>query len=306
MTRVVSLVPSATETVLALDAGDMLVGISDDCRSIAGTSQVPIVSRALVASGGAPGSAPASGAEVDADVRRRLGNGEALYGLDADLLRRLAPDVVFAQDDCAVCAVHSGIAVAALAGLGLGTRTVSLDPHSVADVLSNIREIGAALGLGDAAAALSGDLAQRLEDLAARRVPRDGTTAPPRVLVLDWVEPAYVAGNWVPELVRHAGGVPVGNEDGRPSRPIDLRCLEPADAVVVAPCGIDLDAATAAAERLRGLEPGLLARDGRILAMDGRAWFSRPGPSLVQGAELLAAWLSGGALPPDAAREVLA
>ncbi|MGH9299257.1 MAG: cobalamin-binding protein [Acidimicrobiales bacterium] len=285
--RAVSLVPSATETMLALGAFDQLVAVSDDCLAIAGASNLPVVSRALVRSPSAA-AGTGSGFGIDAAVREQMEAGRSLYELDGELLARLAPDVVFAEDECSVCAITSRIVVDALARRGQSCRIVSLDPRSLEDVFASFETIASALGRGGAGTVLARSCRRRLQALAAT-APSD--SAPERVLVLDWVEPPYVAGNWVPDLLRAAGCRPVGVEAGARSGPLDLGAIPPGtiDAVVVAPCGLDLPAAQASAGSLRSAFPELAGVP--LLALDGRAWFSRPGPGLVEGMERLRGWL---------------
>jgi iron complex transport system substrate-binding protein len=205
----------------------------------------------------------------------------------------LAPDVVFAQDDCAVCALPSSEVTAALAARGVHCEVASLDPVDLEGVLETFASVGRSLGLEEAGAALEASCRARLLALAS-----GGDSGSPRrrVAVLDWVEPLYLAGNGVPGFVRAAGGEPVLSTAGGRSRPIDVEDLAKArpDLIVVAPCGLDLAAAAEAGRRMSELAgdwEGL--RNAAIVAFDGRVWFSRPGPQLVEGAEALAAWLSG-------------
>lgn len=302
--RVVSLVPSATEILLAIGAIDCLAGISDDCLAIAGTQDIPVVSRAVIP---AVVGSEASGSAVDAAVRSRLAAGEPLYEMDEALLATLDPDLVIGQDDCDVCAVPSAEVVATLtrtASSGAGRdscRTVSVDPVDLADVLGSIRTIAAAVGRADAGDELAAELTARLH-----QIPTAAPATRPVVLVLDWADPPFVAGRWVPDIVSAAGGTVAGGVvAGDPSRQAELDALFPAeampDAVVVAPCGIDLPAAASAAVALRTrVGPGR----ARWLAVDGRQFFSRPGPGLVDGAEALAAWLRGESVSPGFGIEV--
>jgi iron complex transport system substrate-binding protein len=277
--RAVSLVPSATDIAVSLGAGDAIVGISADCDQPDSGPPRPVVTRSVIE----PSLAASDPGTVDAVVRQLAEGGSPLYELDVDLLCELEPEVLFAQDSCAVCALPSADVVAALAARGLACEVVSLDPVDLAGVLGTFRAVGAALGMAEAGRRLAYETEIRLAGL--------GTPSMRRVLVLDWVEPLYVAGNWVPELVRRAGGQPLLGRAGSPSHPVTAQQIFAADpdAVVVAPCGLELSAAVDAACRIRALLPGV-----PLLALDGRVWFSRPGPQLVQGAEALATWLGGG------------
>ncbi len=290
MTRAVSLVPSATDIVVALGAIDLLVGISADCDQPDALAPRPVVTRpmldaALVAD---------DPAGTDAAVRDQIEGGGLLYSLDVDLVVALAPDVVFGQDECAVCALPSSEVTAALAARGVHCDVASLDPSDLDGVLATFASVGRHLGLEDAGRALEASCRSRLQALTDG--PAGGGARLRRVAVLDWVDPIYLAGNWVPDVVRAAGGEPVLAQPGARSRQITLEELAGADPdlVVIAPCGLDLRAAVAAGHRLRAsAETWPALRSTPLVAFDGRVWFSRPGPRLVDGAEALAAWLAG-------------
>jgi len=302
------LVPSATDIVVALGAGELLVGLSADCDQPDPAAPRPVVTRPMID----PASAAADPSGVDAAVRAQMAAGGVLYTLDVDLVAALAPDVVFAQDECAVCALPSSEVGAVLARGGVKCEIVSLDPVDLEGVLSTFSVVGRALGLAAEGAALEASCRDRLGRLGAAA----GTGRPrPRVVVLDWVDPPFVAGNWVPDLVRVAGGEPLLGQPGTPSRQSSLEEISSceADVIVVAPCGLDLDSARLGAEELArvlrerakvpvGIGKAEARASGprpRILAFDGRLWFSRPGPRLVQGAEALSAWLAGAAPAGD-------
>ena len=290
MTRAVSLVPSATDIVVALGAIDLLVGISADCDQPEALAPRPVVTRPMLDAAGVAEDPAGS----DAAVRDQIESGGLLYSLDVEQLVALAPDVVFGQDECAVCALPSSEVTAALVGRGVHCEVVSLDPADLEDVLATFATVGRHLGLEAAGRALAASCRSRLQALTGG--PAGGGAARRRVAVLDWVDPIYLAGNWVPDVVRAAGGEPVLTRPGARSRRITLEELTGADPdlVVIAPCGLDLEAAVAAGHQLRasaGEWPAL--RCTPLVAFDGRVWFSRPGPRLVDGAEALAAWLAG-------------
>jgi iron complex transport system substrate-binding protein len=294
--RAVSLVPSATETVIALGARDCLIGVSDDCSALSGASGLPVISRAVLA------GLSRSPVEVDSAVRSERGAGRSLYELDIVQLRALSPDVIFAQDQCAVCAVPSSAVLAALGPGADACRVVSIDPHNLPQVFASFEQIAEALGLCGSGEELARQCRHQLDSLDAL----GARSSRPTVLVLDWPEPAFVAGNWVPEIVAAAGGSAVGCAPGEPSHPIDLGAFERnehgLDAVVVAPCGLPIDEAADAARHLLTAWPALGA--ARWCALDGRAWFSRPGPGLLEGAAGLAAWLAGEGLPAEMGQEI--
>ncbi|MFZ0172624.1 MAG: ABC transporter substrate-binding protein [Acidimicrobiales bacterium] len=288
MKRAVSLVPSATDIVVALGASDSLVGISADCDQPDYSRPRPVVTRTLID----PAMASGDPAGVDALVHEQIAAGGLLYSLDVEQVVALSPDVVFAQDECAVCALPSSEVIVALAARGVDCEVASLDPVDLDGVLATFSSVGRSLGLDATGEALEASCRARLRALA--QAP-DGRPRP-RVAVLDWVDPLYLAGNWVPDLVRAAGGQPVLSSAGGRSRETTLEELAGSDPdlIVIAPCGLDLAAAVAAGRRFRQLAmawSGL--RSARLVAFDGRVWFSRPGPQLVVGAEALAAWLAG-------------
>jgi iron complex transport system substrate-binding protein len=302
----VSLVPSATDIIVALGAGECLVGISGDCDQPTPASPRPVVTRPMIA----PAEAASDPCGVDAAVREQLASGGLLYSLDVDRVVALAPEVVFAQDSCAVCALPSSEVVAALRDRGVDCEVVSLDPVDLDGVLRSFSTVGRAIGLGEAGKALEASCRRRLAAL----LPAGGGLAGgglaggglaggglagggrPRVAVLDWVDPLFLAGNWVPDLVRAVGAEPVLSERLSGSRAITVGALAGSlpDLIVVAPCGLDLTAAIEAAEGLRERLVAMSDLSGTpVIATDGRVWFSRPGPRLVDGAEALAAWLAG-------------
>jgi iron complex transport system substrate-binding protein len=320
MRSAVSLVPSATDILVALGAGELLVGISADCDQPDPAAPRPVVTRPMID----PALAAVDPSGVDASVREQMAAGGLLYTLDVDLIATLAPDVVFAQDECSVCALPSSEVRAVLARRGVSCEIVSLDPVDLEGVLSTFSVVGQALGLDAEGAALEAACRARLGRLAGGDARAAATRSRPRVVVLDWVDPPFVAGNWVPDLVRAAGGEPLLGQSGTPSRQSSLETISTcgAEVMVVAPCGLDLEAAGHGAWTLRGVlgerakltagaaraetSPGTGTAEAdrggplpRIIAFDGRLWFSRPGPRLVEGAEALAAWLAGAAPSGD-------
>jgi len=292
--RAVSLVPSATDIIVAPGAVDSLVGISADCDQPDPSALRPVVTRTLID----PALAADDPMGVDAAVRQQMAAGGLLYSLDVEQVVALAPHVVFAQDDCAVCALPSSEVVAALAAVGVHCEVASLDPQDLEDVLATFSSVGRSLGLEAAGEALETACRDRLQALASASghpLVAPNRSNPPRVAVLDWVEPPYVAGNWVPDLVRAAGGEPVLAAARSRQTTIEELARARPDLIAVAPCGLDLESACEAGRRFRQLAADWYElRKARLVAFDGRVWFSRPGPQLVEGAEALAAWLSGG------------
>jgi iron complex transport system substrate-binding protein len=287
--RIISLLPSATEIVYALGLSDQLVGVTLECDFPPAARNKPSVSAPVLAAG--------EPAAIDREVRERVAEGRPLYDLDIDLVQSLRPDLVLAQDLCKVCAVPSGDVAAALATLGLDCEVLSLDPPDLAAVLDSLCQVAAAAGDAAAGEELSSSLARRLAEVSAAV----GDAAPRRVVCLEWAAPPFVGGRWVPDMVAAAGGLDVLGTSGSPSYQAtwdEVLAAEP-DVVAFMPCGYDLDGTV-------GQGPALLASLGpqcgaEIWALDATSYFSRPGPRLIDGVELLAQLLHPQALPAPAA-----
>jgi iron complex transport system substrate-binding protein len=294
--RIASLLASATEIVCALGLGDALVAISHECDYPPEALVKPRVSR--------PRFDPAgmSSGAIDAAVRDAMARHAAVYVLDEERLRAVRPELILTQAVCDVCAVPTSLAREAARVLGPGVRVVSLDAHTLADVLACVRRVGEAAGAGAGAraAALVGALEARLA-----RVGRAVAGArPPGVLAIEWLDPPFVPGHWVPEMIERAGGRCLAGTAGRPSRQAswdELAALDP-DVLVVMPCGYGLPQARADARRhlaqLARVAPRALA-GARAFVVDGSAYFNRSGPRVVDGVEILAALLH-----PECVRDV--
>jgi len=280
--RVVSLVPAATEIVAAL--GGRLVGVSHECDFPPAVRSLPRVTRATI------DRALPSGA-IDRAVAEAKRAGASPVEVDVQLIAQLRPDVLIGQSACDVCAVGEGELARLVTTLIPTPWVVTLHAHTLDGVFADIAKVGEALELRDEAQELAAGLRYRLRrvDSRARRA-----GARPRVLVLEWLDPPYVAGHWVPELVAIAGGDDVGSAAGEPSRPRpwgELAALAP-DLVVVALCGFDEARAQAELAALTDRDAqSLLAR--RVEVINGNAYTSRPGPRLVDGAEILSRLILG-------------
>jgi iron complex transport system substrate-binding protein len=290
--KVVSLLPSATEIVFALGLGDSLVGVTDECDFPPEAVTKPVVSRSAL-----PQGRPLSAREIDQAVRGKLDAEEPLYVLDTDLLRREQPDVVLTQDLCRVCAVPSGQVQQALEKLGLpDAKVLSLDPNTLEDVIAQIDVVGKLLERPEEAAKLTDSLRMRVAKVkeVATRLPMLN------VFCLEWSDPPFAAGHWVPEMVEASAGVNLLSEKGGPSTVVTHREIRDAnpEAIVFMPCGYYLEEAEEeAAEILTHpeLRETSAVRNGNVFAVDATSYFSRPGPRVVDGLEILA-W----ALHPDA------
>ena len=280
--RVVSLLPAATELVAAIGALDALVGVTHECDHPPAVARLPRVTRTALDRG-------ASSATIDAEVRALAGSGAPVFALDASLLAELAPDVVLTQTLCDVCALPEHEISRALAELPCSPAVVALGGSTLAGVWADIRRVGAALGRASEADALVDALASRVrrvhETLAAARAPR------PRVAVLEWLDPLFAAGHWVPELVRRAGGIDVLAEPGSHSVVVDVATVRDAapDLLLFAPCGFDVERAAREGSALLAGDAWRWARGRSAWALDGNALTSRPGPRLVDAIETMAA-----------------
>ncbi len=283
--KIVSLLPSATEIVYALGLGDDLIGVTDECDYPPDAVTKPVVSRSAL-----PQGRPLTSREIDAAVRGRMDAKEPLYILDRELLRRERPDVILTQDLCRVCAVPSGQVQRALDELGLpDAKVLSLDPHTLDDVVGQIEAVGALLDREDRAKEIATAMRARIARVKeiALRLPTI------RVFCLDWAEPPFVAGHWVPEMVEAAGGLNVLNVKAEPSKVVTWRQVrdENPEVLVFMPCGYYLEEAEeegAALFQQPDFADTPAARNGNVFAVDATSFFSRPGPRVVDGLEILA------------------
>jgi len=265
---------SATEILFAVGAGDDVVGVTFECDFPAEARERRVVSTSAMPEGLTP-------QQIDDFVGAAVAAGEDLYRLDAGALTELDADLVVTQDLCAVCAIDVSTVDDALAHLGCRADVATVDPHTLADVLASIADIGRRTDRVDEAAALVASLERRLAAVEARVAGRPR----PRVLVLEWTDPPFAPGHWIPEMVARAGGEPTLGVAGTRSSRItweDAVGSAP-DVVVCAPCGFDLDGSTPLAEEVRHRFPGV-----PVWAVDADGHFARPGPRLVDGVEVLA------------------
>jgi iron complex transport system substrate-binding protein len=286
--RIVSLLPSATEIAYALGLGDDVVGVTHECDWPPEAAAVRVVSTSTLP----PAPTPA---EVDRLVSASIRGGEPIYRLDHSAIRELQPDLVLTQDLCAVCAVPAGHVTEALSLLGSPAEVVSLDPGSLGEVLDCLLQVGRVTGTLPRAQAVVDRLKARLAAVvgAVAGLPR------PRAFGLEWSDPPFNAGHWVPEMIELAGGESVLSSPGIPSVRVTWEQIAEADpeVVVFMPCGYGLEDAAREAE-------GLLARPElagvtSLFAVDATAHFSRPGPRLVDGVEILAAALHPEVCPTE-------
>ncbi|MFD7657399.1 cobalamin-binding protein [Actinosynnema sp. NPDC059797] len=283
--RIVSLLPAATDIVAELGRAGDLVGRTHECDWPPEVASVPVVT--------ATGLDPdrLSSREISAAVEGHRGS--SLYSLDSDLLARLAPDVVLTQDLCEVCAVSYQRVTEAVRVLDAGPRVVSLEPRTTAGVLDCVRRVGELLGVEDTE--------RRITALEARLAAVEAAVAGrprPRVVAIEWLDPVWPAGHWVPEQITRAGGDPLLAGVGEHTSPVEWRAVVEArpDVVLLLPCGLPPERTLAELPALT-TRPGWAdlpaVRAGEVWVLDGPAYFNRPGPRVVRGAEVLAHVLHG-------------
>jgi iron complex transport system substrate-binding protein len=283
--KIASLLPSATEIVYALGLGDDLIGVTDECDYPPDAVTKPVISRSAL-----PQGRIQTPREIDEAVRAKVGQGGQLYILDTELLRRERPDVILTQDLCRVCAVPSGQVKEALDKLGLpDAKVVALDPKTLEDVVAQIGAGGAIFDRADRASAITQTMRDRIAKVreTAKRVPSVS------VFALEWSDPPFAGGHWIPDMIEVVGGIPVLAEKGQPSREVawhEVRVAAPEVAVFM-PCGYYLEEAEEEADSF--LHQAEFAdtpavRNGNVFAVDATSYFSRPGPRLVDGLEILA------------------
>jgi iron complex transport system substrate-binding protein len=263
--------------LFALGLGDQVVGVTHECDYPPEASRKRHLTRTLIAEG-------LSAGEIDAEVRRLTGEGRHLYELDEPVLTELDVDLIVTQAVCEVCAVSYDDVRAIAARLRSQPGVISLDPETLGEVIADVTRLGAATGSGPAAETLRAGLESRLR---AVRHAVEGASRP-RVLALEWLDPPFIGGHWVPEMIEIAGGVNVLGEPGRKSRAAEWPELADSrpDLIVAMPCGWDSNQAR---EEALGHRDELSALGAaRVVAVDAAASFSRPGPRLVEGTELLA------------------
>ncbi len=297
--RIASLLPSATEIVCALGLEDQLVAVTHECDFPPSIRGKPVVTSSLV-------SSQSSSAEIERHIRTLVHEGSSIYALDAQRLAELRPTLVLTQELCAVCAVSYPIVERAAHRLDGDTQIVSLEPECLDDLFQHIRLVGRLSGREERAESVVSGLRERV----ARISDRVRGLRPRRVVCLEWIDPLYNAGHWTPELVGLAGGADPLGVARQPSRPIpwaDVVAADP-EVLVVMPCGFSL-ARTLVEMPSFAARPGWAelsaVRRGEVYAVDGNAFFSRPGPRLVDSVEIMAGLLHPDAVPPPPAEAAL-
>jgi iron complex transport system substrate-binding protein len=280
--RIASLLPSATEILFALELGDSVVGVTHECDFPPEAKSKPALLRPRVD----PNAKPE---ELDRQVMEIVRRGESIYAVDAELLEKLQPDLIVTQDLCHVCAASPDDLAAALARFTKSPRVLSLTPHSLEDVWRDIRRVGEATGRASEGATLAANLAARIAAVAAAT--RNAKTRP-RVVCIEWFGPFYVAGHWVPEMIRLAGGKDALGQEGMPSFRVSAEqlCAAAPEVIVIAPCGYSLERTVREFQEIRHMQEWkkvLHNTRARLFAVDANSYISRPGPRLADAVEIL-------------------
>ena len=275
--RIVSLVPSATEMLFALGVGPDVIAVTHECDYPEAAKELPKITRDVLPPG-------LSAAEIDAAVKERTLAGQSIYELDIETLQDLRPDLIVTQALCSVCAVSYDDVREVAEEIDSHPQVIALDPHTVGEVLGDAGTLAQATDQRDAAVELVRDASARIDRVrvATRRVKR------PRVVALEWLDPPFAAGHWTPQMIGYAGGEDVIGFAGEPSEErswAEVAAVQP-DVVIVMPCGYDAEIAYREAEMHRDQLGALGAV--KVVAVDAASYFSRPGPRLVDGLELLA------------------
>jgi iron complex transport system substrate-binding protein len=281
--RICSLLPSATEIAYAIGLGDSIVGVSHECDFPADAATKPSLLRTRID----PQAPPA---EIDRQVSEIIARGESIYAVDAELLGSLAPDLILTQDLCHVCAASPDDLATALTRFPRQPEVLSLTPRSLDEVWDDIRRVGDATGRETEAELVAATLARQVASIAAKAA---AAGSRPRVLCLEWLDPYYVGGHWIPEMVSHAGGEDVFGRLREPSFRVTAEQIAESrvDVIIVMPCGYNSVRAAEECSATRFPESSSqlpAMRDGRVFAVDANAYFSRPGPRLSDGVALLA------------------
>jgi iron complex transport system substrate-binding protein len=287
MPRIVSFLPSATEMACALGLADSIVGITHECDYPAEIKNKPVVVRNVL-----PLEQMSQG-EIDRAVAQRISEGKSLYEIDEQLLRKLAPDLILTQNLCQVCAPSGNEVSQVIKALPQTPQILWLTPRSLSEIFDNVRELGQATGRTAEAETLVSECHRRIDNLTNRT---QAISHRPRVFCMEWLDPVYASGHWVPELVKIAGGIDeLGRECGESVRiSWDEIVAWAPEVLVIMPCGFNLQQTMKQVWSVFGRKPGMeffdlpAVRNNRVYAVDANSYFARPGPRVVEGAELLA------------------
>jgi iron complex transport system substrate-binding protein len=284
--RIVSLLPSATEILFAIGVGDRVVGVTHECDYPDAARHLPkVTSNAVIADG-------ETAADIDRHIHAARHAGSSIYRLDERVLRDLRPDLIVTQELCDVCAVAYSEVQRAVRRLSGDIPILSLEPRSLDDICASVEEVGAATGCQQGADLVAAEMRRTIATVGDL----PGPEPRPRVVCVEWTDPIMVGGHWVPEMVRIAGGVDALGIAGEPSRHAEWSEVSAAhpDVMVLMPCGFNLEQTVALVPDVTsrpGFDALACAKSGRVFAVDGSAYFNRPGPRITRGLEILAAAL---------------
>ena len=280
--RICSLLPSATEIVFVLGLDERLVGVTHECDFPEAARRLPVVTRSVL------GHEVRDSRDIHRHITTALHEGSSLYVLEQGLLERLDPELILTQELCDVCAVSYALVEEAVLRLEGKRQVLSLEPTNLGGILSSIEQVADATGVPDRATTVVSALRRRIEAVSAEA---GDVAAGPRVLAVEWLDPLFTAGHWVPEMIRLAGGRDVLGVEGRPSTQVAWsRAVDgDPDVIVLMPCGFTLEQTVDEAARLRFVEEWSrrTARTPNVYAVNGSAYFNRPGPRIVDGLEIL-------------------
>lgn len=297
--NICSLLPSATEIVFALGLGDHLVGVTHECDFPPDAARLPVITTSTL------DHRTHGSRDIHNHISNALHAGSSIYALDQDLLDRLNPNLILTQELCDVCAVSYEVVEKAVHRLEGHRSILSLEPTSLGGILETVRQVGEATGAQERATALVRELREGIDRIATRAQPASGRH---RVFAMEWLDPPFTAGHWVPEMIRLAGGRDELAQEGRPSSEITWSCIADYDpeVLVLLPCGFTLDRTGAEFARVKLPDEwsGLSAvRSGHVYAVNGSAYFNRPGPRIAEGLAILAEIMRPDLFPRTMPRE---
>lgn len=297
--KICSLLPSATEIVFALGLGHKLVAVTHECDFPPEAARLPVITRSTL------DHRTHGSREIHNHISSAVHAGSSIYALDQDLLERLNPDLILTQELCDVCAVSYDVVEKAVHRLEGHRLILSLEPTSLGGILGTVEEVGEATGAQERAVAVVRELQERIDRIAARAQTVSGR---PRVFAMEWLDPPFTAGHWVPEMIRLAGGRDELAREGWPSSQIAWSRIAEYDPeiIVLMPCGFTLERTREKFARVTLPDEWLslsAARSGHVYAVNGSAYFNRPGPRIVEGLEILAEIMHSELFPRTMPRE---
>ena len=280
LTRICSLLPSATEIVCALGLEDNLVGITHECDYPTSIDGIPVVTKSLI------NQSENNSSQIDSHIKRAAHNGSGIYSINSTIFRSITPDLILTQELCEVCAVSYRSVEESVRKLDGAPKILSLEPKNIADILDSIEIVGSLTGSSLAAQSISSNIRSRIDKIRKSLI---DIKRIPKVLMLEWLDPPFVGGHWIPEMIKTLGAGNAYDLTNQPSREVTWQKLlhEKIDIVILAVCGFDLERTLIEFPSTK-LGPFWDSYSGAVYAVDGSAYFSRPGPRIINGIEILA------------------